>query len=86
MRGGLLGATVIGERAGELIHEWVLNCNGKLSLGDLASVIHVYPTYSKVNQQAAINIQTDMAQIRLMPRAWNRSPLHLFDTGSIHRF
>ena len=57
LRGGLLGATVVGERAGELIHEWVLACNGKVSLGDLASVIHVYPSYSMANQQAAIEIQ-----------------------------
>jgi len=57
LRDGLLGATVVGERAGELIHEWVLACGGKAGLGDLAGSVHVYPTFSMANQQAAIEIQ-----------------------------
>lgn len=49
----LLGATIVGERAGELINEWVLVMSGKLSISDIANTIHVYPTYAIANQQAA---------------------------------
>lgn len=56
LRDGMLGATVVGARAGELIHEWVLACGGKTTLAALADAQHVYPAYSIANQQAAIEI------------------------------
>ena len=49
----VLGATVVAERAGESIHEWALANLNKLKLKDLASTVHVYPTYSIANQQLA---------------------------------
>ena len=49
----VLGATVVAERAGETIHEWALAISNKLKLKDLASTVHVYPTYSIANQQLA---------------------------------
>jgi pyruvate/2-oxoglutarate dehydrogenase complex dihydrolipoamide dehydrogenase (E3) component len=51
--GIVLGATVVAERAGEAIHEWALAISNRLKMGDLASTIHVYPTYSIANQQLA---------------------------------
>ncbi|MDF1514306.1 MAG: FAD-dependent oxidoreductase, partial [Anaerolineae bacterium] len=48
-KGQVLGATIIAERAGELIHEWLYVVDGKLKLRDVTTAIHVYPTYSSVN-------------------------------------
>jgi pyruvate/2-oxoglutarate dehydrogenase complex dihydrolipoamide dehydrogenase (E3) component len=51
--GTVVGATVVAERAGESIHEWVLAISNRLKMSDLAGTIHVYPTYSIANQQLA---------------------------------
>ena len=51
--GTVLGATVVAERAGEAVHEWVLAISNRLKMSDLAGTIHVYPTYSIANQQLA---------------------------------
>jgi pyruvate/2-oxoglutarate dehydrogenase complex dihydrolipoamide dehydrogenase (E3) component len=55
--GTLLGATIAAGRAGEMIHEWVVALEHGLKVGDLASVIHVYPTYSTASMQAAAEIR-----------------------------
>jgi len=57
--GRLLGATIVAARAGEMIHEWIVALNRGLKVGDLADVIHVYPTYSTVIMQAAAHIRVE---------------------------
>ena len=49
----IVGAHIVGLRAGELIHEFVLAMKLNLSLDDLNKAIHVYPTLSKITQAAA---------------------------------
>ena len=49
----IVGAHLAGPRAGEVIHEFVLALKHDLSLDDLNSAIHVYPTLSKITQAAA---------------------------------
>lgn len=44
--GSILGATVVGERAGEAITEIVIAMKHGLKVGDVAGTIHPYPTYS----------------------------------------
>jgi pyruvate/2-oxoglutarate dehydrogenase complex dihydrolipoamide dehydrogenase (E3) component len=44
--GSILGATIVGERAGEAITEIVLAMKHGLKVGDVAGTIHPYPTYS----------------------------------------
>ncbi len=51
--GTVVGATVVAERAGEVIHEWALAIAHNWKLSDLSGTIHVYPTYSIANQQLA---------------------------------
>jgi dihydrolipoamide dehydrogenase len=46
----IVGASIVGLRAGELIHEFVLAMRHNLSLADLNKAIHVYPTLSKITQ------------------------------------
>jgi pyruvate/2-oxoglutarate dehydrogenase complex dihydrolipoamide dehydrogenase (E3) component len=50
--GDLLGATVVAERAGEMILEYALVIAKKISLRALTGVMHAYPTYSDVAKQA----------------------------------
>ncbi|GAA5125305.1 dihydrolipoyl dehydrogenase family protein [Haloechinothrix salitolerans] len=51
--GRLLGATVVGERAGELIAEPTLAMTSGMFTGRLAQAVHAYPTWSIAVQQAA---------------------------------
>jgi len=55
--GTLLGATIVAGQAGEMIHEWIVALDRGLKVGDLASAIHVYPTYSTASMQAAAAIR-----------------------------
>jgi pyruvate/2-oxoglutarate dehydrogenase complex dihydrolipoamide dehydrogenase (E3) component len=52
-RGHLLGASIVGADAGELIAECVLAIDKGLKVDDLSSAIHAYPTRSQVAQRAA---------------------------------
>jgi pyruvate/2-oxoglutarate dehydrogenase complex dihydrolipoamide dehydrogenase (E3) component len=49
----IIGATIVGSHAGELIHEFVLAMRHKLTLADLNKAIHVYPTLGKITQALA---------------------------------
>lgn len=52
-KGRVLGAAIVGAHAGELILPWVFAVQGKLAIGDLASVIAPYPTLSEITKRAA---------------------------------
>jgi pyruvate/2-oxoglutarate dehydrogenase complex dihydrolipoamide dehydrogenase (E3) component len=52
-RGKILGATIVGAQAGELISPWVLALSKGLKIGDMASVIAPYPTLSEISKRAA---------------------------------
>ncbi|GAC1652995.1 MAG: FAD-dependent oxidoreductase [Candidatus Dormibacteraceae bacterium] len=51
--GRLLGATLVGSSAGELVNELSLALTQGLKLADLASAMHAYPTYGFAIYQAA---------------------------------
>jgi pyruvate/2-oxoglutarate dehydrogenase complex dihydrolipoamide dehydrogenase (E3) component len=51
--GRVLGATILGAQAGELIQPWVLAINRGLKVGALASMIAPYPTLGEVSKRAA---------------------------------
>jgi pyruvate/2-oxoglutarate dehydrogenase complex dihydrolipoamide dehydrogenase (E3) component len=57
--GRLLGATVVGERAGELASELALAHRTGMFVGRLAQVVHPYPTWSTAISQAATQFFTD---------------------------
>jgi len=52
-KGRIVGAHVVGPRAGETIHEAVLAVRQRLKLSDLSGMIHVYPTYPESLKRAA---------------------------------
>jgi pyruvate/2-oxoglutarate dehydrogenase complex dihydrolipoamide dehydrogenase (E3) component len=52
-KGHILGASIVGANAGELIQTWVLAMSGKLKIGAIASMVAPYPTLGEVNKRAA---------------------------------
>ncbi len=49
----ILGVTIVGDHAAELISEFVLAMRHGLGLNKLLSTIHIYPTWSEANKYAA---------------------------------
>lgn len=52
-RGRILGATLVGPHAGELLQPWCLAISQKLKVGAMANLIVPYPTLGEVNKRAA---------------------------------
>ena len=73
----ILGATIVGPSAGELIAEWVLAMKHGLGLNKILSTIHVYPTLMEANKYAAgvwKRAHAPAGVLRLVERffAWRR--------------
>lgn len=49
----LLGATIVGRHAGELLAEFALAMRYRLGLAKLLGIVHAYPTWSEANKFAA---------------------------------
>lgn len=49
----ILGATIVGEHAGDLIAEFVLAMKYRLGLSKILNTIHTYPTFTEVNKNVA---------------------------------
>ena len=52
-RGRVLGCSIVGAHAGELILPWVLAISAGLKIGALAQAVAPYPTFSEVSKRAA---------------------------------
>ena len=52
-KGKILGASIAGLHAGELLQPWVLAISQGLKIGAMASIIAPYPTLGEVNKRAA---------------------------------
>jgi pyruvate/2-oxoglutarate dehydrogenase complex dihydrolipoamide dehydrogenase (E3) component len=52
-RGAILGATIVGRHAGELLLPWVLAVQKKLKIGDMTAIIAPYPTRSEASKRTA---------------------------------
>jgi pyruvate/2-oxoglutarate dehydrogenase complex dihydrolipoamide dehydrogenase (E3) component len=53
-RGRVLGATIVGAAAGEMITPWTLAISQRLNIRTLAGIIVPYPTVSEIGKRAAI--------------------------------
>ena len=51
--GNLLGVTIVGAHAGDLLHEYVLAMKQGAKIKDVLSMIHIYPTLAEANRFAA---------------------------------
>jgi pyruvate/2-oxoglutarate dehydrogenase complex dihydrolipoamide dehydrogenase (E3) component len=58
-RGRLLGAHILGERAGDIIHEAQVLRHLGLPFSAIAQMIHIYPTYTDVVRQPAKRFYID---------------------------
>jgi len=58
-KGHILGASIVGIHAGELIQPWVLAVSQKMKIGAMASMIAPYPTLAEVNKRIAGSFYTD---------------------------
>ena len=58
--GRLLGATVVGPSAGELVHEVALGIKTGMFAGRLAQTVHAYPSWSMALQLAAAQLFFDI--------------------------
>lgn len=72
-RGKIFGATVVGESASELIHEWTMAMQYKHSLFDIMMMQHSFPTISLMNKRAAENWMMETAE-----KPWLQSLAKLF--------
>jgi pyruvate/2-oxoglutarate dehydrogenase complex dihydrolipoamide dehydrogenase (E3) component len=52
-KGRVLGATIVGPQAGELIHAWTIAVEKRLSLASMAGTVVAYPTRAEVGKRAA---------------------------------
>jgi pyruvate/2-oxoglutarate dehydrogenase complex dihydrolipoamide dehydrogenase (E3) component len=74
----ILGVTIVGEHAGDLIAEFVLAMRHKLGLNKILGTIHIYPTLAEANKFAAGNWKKAHAPEKLLSyvqrfHAWKRS-------------
>ncbi|MBJ6124611.1 dihydrolipoyl dehydrogenase family protein [Microvirga splendida] len=61
-RGRILGCSIAGAHAGELIMPWVLAMSRGLKVSDLAGLIYAYPTFSEATKSAAVEFLRPSAQ------------------------
>lgn len=74
----ILGATIVGAQAGELIAEFVLAMKYNLGMNKILGTIHIYPTMAEASKYAAGNWKKAHAPEKLLKfverfHAWRRS-------------
>jgi pyruvate/2-oxoglutarate dehydrogenase complex dihydrolipoamide dehydrogenase (E3) component/uncharacterized membrane protein YdjX (TVP38/TMEM64 family) len=74
----ILGVTIVGEHAGDLIAEFVLAMRHKLGLEKILGTIHIYPTLAEANKFVAGNWKKAHAPQKLLTyvqrfHTWQRS-------------
>jgi len=62
----ILGATIVGQHAGELLAEFVLAMRHGLGLNKILGTIHAYPTWAEANKYAAGNWKKAHAPERVL--------------------
>ena len=64
----ILGVTIVGEHAGDLIAEYVLAMKQGIGLNRILGTIHIYPTLAEANKYVAGNWKKAHAPVKLL--AW----------------
>ncbi len=65
-KGRILGASIVGAHAGELIAFWALAIGKKMTLRDIAGHVAPYPTLSEAGRRAAISHFAPLARSRMV--------------------
>lgn len=74
----ILGAMVVGERAGELIAEFALAMRHRVGLSGILATVHAYPTFAEANKYAAGAWRREHAPERVLRwlERWHRWRRH----------
>lgn len=67
--GRILGASIVGEQAGELIQMWSLAVSQKMPVKAMAGWISPYPTLSEINRRAALKFYSKAPSNSLLRKA-----------------
>jgi pyruvate/2-oxoglutarate dehydrogenase complex dihydrolipoamide dehydrogenase (E3) component len=67
-RGRILGASIVGAHAGELIAPWTLAINRGLNVRAIAEMVVPYPTFGEVNKRAAMTFFSPAAMSPMVRR------------------
>ncbi|MFW5961568.1 MAG: dihydrolipoyl dehydrogenase family protein [bacterium] len=67
-KGKIYGATIVGESASELIHEWVLAIQHNISMFDLMMTQHSFPTISLMNKRVAEKWMMNKTNSGMLPK------------------
>jgi pyruvate/2-oxoglutarate dehydrogenase complex dihydrolipoamide dehydrogenase (E3) component len=67
-KGRIIGASIVGAGAGELIAPWILAITQKLKISAFANMVLPYPTLSEAGKRAAITNYAGLAQKPLIRR------------------
>ncbi len=62
----ILGTTIVGEHAGDLIFEFILAIRHGLGLNNILGSIHIYPTWAEANKYVAGNWKRAHAPQRVL--------------------
>lgn len=76
-RGRLIGASLVGPHAGELIHELALAMQVNARVRDISALIHAYPTQAQIHRRAVNRQYAHLLQsrrLRLLARWLSRLP------------
>lgn len=65
----MLGASIVGANAGELIHLWVVAIEQRLKLRSIASMFAPYPTWGELNKAAGVEFAKPFLRRRLVRTA-----------------
>ena len=66
--GKILGASIVGRHAGEIIQMWSLAISSKLSIKAMTGFISPYPTFSEISKRAATSFYTPQLSNPLLRR------------------
>jgi pyruvate/2-oxoglutarate dehydrogenase complex dihydrolipoamide dehydrogenase (E3) component len=71
----ILGATIVGAHAGELIQMWALAISKKMTVKDMTEWVSPYPTLSEISKRASFGIYAGKAQNPMLRRVlgWLRA-------------
>ena len=63
-KGRIIGASITGAHAGELIHELALAMQVKAKAKDISELIHAYPAYAQINRRTINSSYAGLLQSR----------------------
>jgi pyruvate/2-oxoglutarate dehydrogenase complex dihydrolipoamide dehydrogenase (E3) component len=74
-KGRIIGATLVGPQAGELIHELALAMRVNARVKDISELIHAYPTHAQIHRRTVNRQYAQLLQsrrLRVLARVMNR--------------